>query len=215
MIITQFYNLRMAVVLCLLFLFFIGCASHDKKADNVDQFNKWRILSEESQPVTPVPIKKQIASGSTSENKLPDPAAGSSDKNIQPLPAEDKPLPEMLVTIRMHNVSVPVLLKTLARIADVNIMINESISGHANIDVKNIPWDKAFLSLLETYGLTYEWSGLILRVITVDDLNKKKALLEAKQEFEQIKKEHSLTMLQIKKKQEQYEPLLTKIVKIH
>ena len=117
--------------------------------------------------------------------------------------------------MRMHSVSVHVVLRTLARIANINIMLNESISGMTNVDIKNVPWDQVFLSLIDSYGLAYDFSGKILRVVTVDDLNAKKTLLEAKQEFEQSKKNHAVVMSQIKKKQEMLEPLLTKIVKIH
>ncbi|MCP4672847.1 MAG: type IV pilus secretin PilQ, partial [Desulfobacula sp.] len=83
-----------------------------------------------------------------------------------------------------------------------------------NVDIKSVPWNHVFLSLLDTYGLTHEWSGLILRVITVADLNKKKELMEAKQDYQQSKNQHSIAMLQIKKKQDWFEPLQTKIIKI-
>ena len=121
----------------------------------------------------------------------------------------------MPVTMRMHNVSVSVLFKTLARIADINIMINESVKGQININIENIPWNQAFLGLLDTYGLTHEWLGSLLRVVTVEDLNRKKALMEAKQEYEQSKNEHSVNMLQIRKKHDRFAPLVTRIVKIH
>ncbi|MCK5100085.1 MAG: type IV pilus secretin PilQ, partial [Desulfobacteraceae bacterium] len=136
-------------------------------------------------------------------------------EQTQDLPAEKIQLPEIPVTMRMHTVSVHVVLRTLARIANINIIINESIKGLASVDIKNVPWNQAFLALLDAYGLAYEWSGMILRVVTVEDLNMKKSLLEAKQGFEQSKKEHSVAMSQIKKKQELFEPLLTKIIKIH
>ena len=192
--------------------FMTGCTSFDKKDKRADHFKKWRMLSEESQPVTPVPEKT-----SDLREMAKDPVSTPPDK-VEPTGSmvELEPvLPDMPVSMRMHNVSVPVLLRTLARSANVNIMINDSITGHANIDIQNIPWDQAFLGLLETYGLTYEWSGRILRIITVDDLNNRKALLEAEQEYEQIKNEHSIAMLKLKKQQQQYDPLLTKIIKIH
>ncbi len=125
-----------------------------------------------------------------------------------------KKLPVMPVTMKMYDVSVPVLLRTLARAADLNIMINESVTGQAKINITNIPWDQAFSGLLSTYGLTYEWAGDILRVITVEDLNKDIALMEAKQKFEKSKKQHSIAMLEIAKAEEKLDPLVTRIVKI-
>lgn len=208
---TQFYKYRTIFLFLSLFLIFAGCSSHDKK---IDRFNKWKILAETSQPVTPVPEKKTV------DFKLP-----HADKEvtinatpleqIQDLPEEKVQLPEIPVTMRMHAVSVHVALRTLARIATINIIINESITGLTDVDIKNVPWNQVFLALLDAYGLAYEWSGMILRVVTIEDLKMKKAMLEAKQEFEQSKKEHLIVMSRIKKKQELFEPLLIKIVKIH
>ena len=78
-----------------------------------------------------------------------------------------------------------------------------------------MPWDQAFTGLLDAYGLTYKWSGDILRVITVEDLNKEIALMEAKQKYQKSKKEHSLAMREIARKQEKLEPLLTRVIKVN
>jgi len=194
-----------------LILIFTGCSSHDKKPD---RFDKWKTLAEKSQPVTPVSMQKM---GKVESRPLNKSLTKVTTTQLEPeiLPEKEMQLPAMPVTIRMHSVSVPVVLRTLARIANINIILNETISGVANIDVKNVPWDQAFLGLIDAYGLAYEWSGQILRVVTVEDLNVKKALLEAKQDFEQSKKNHLVAMTKIKKKQALLEPLLTKIVKIH
>ena len=191
-------------------LIFSGCASHDKKTTEVRKFDQWKTLAEKSQPVTPVPEKNDIRDDDLIvEKEIP------IQKTIEKKQIVHPPLPQIPVTMRMHDVAVPVLLRTLARIAGINIMINNSIKGKTNMDIKNVPWNQVFMGLLDTYGLAYDWSGQILRVVTVEDLNNKKALMEAKQNFEQSKNEHAIAMLQIKKKQDWFEPLLTKIVKIH
>jgi len=198
-----------------LFLMFIltSCSSHDQK---VNGFDKWEALAKNSQPVTPVPKKDTIeVESALSEKKLTKDTTFLTQPQIQSLPEQYIQLPKIPVTMRMNAVSVPVVLRTLARIANINIILNESITGLANIDIKNVPWDQAFLSLIDAYGLAYEWSGQILRVVTVEDLNVKKDLLQARQEFEQSKKNHAVIMSQILKKQKSLEPLLTKIIKIH
>ena len=128
--------------------------------------------------------------------------------------AAGKILPEMPLSMKMHDVSVAVLLRTLARAADMNIMINETVTGSANINIDNVPWDQAFKALLDTYGLAYKWSGDVLRIITVEDLNKEIALMEATQKFEKNKKEHAIAMLTIQQEQEKLDPLTTEIFKI-
>jgi type IV pilus assembly protein PilQ len=195
----------------------MGCSSHEKNT----KFDEWKTLAQTTQPVTPVPEKATVEIESAISDKIvtkpsiPLSQTKRLPEQEQKLLVEKIQLPEIPVTMRMNAVSVHVVLKTLARIANINILLNESITGQTNIDIKNVPWNQAFLSLLDAYGLTYEWSGMILRVVTVENLNAKKALLEARQEFEQSKKNHSVAMSQIKKKQKLFEPLLTKIVKIH
>ena len=208
-----FYKYKLIFYFLSLMFIIAGCSSHDKKADI---FDKWETLADNSQPVTPVPEKDIVEVESTPSDKILTKASTpGAQEQIQTLPEIQIQLPKIPVTMRMHTVSVPVVLRTLARIANINIILNESISGLANVDIKNVPWDQAFLSLIDAYGLAYDWSGQILRVVTVEDLNVKKALLEAKQGFEQSKKNHNVAMSQIKKTQELLEPLITKIVKIH
>ncbi|RLB90900.1 MAG: type IV pilus secretin PilQ [Deltaproteobacteria bacterium] len=207
----RFYRYRLIFLFFSLMFIFAGCSSHDKKPGS---FDKWKTLAKTSQPVSPV-HKRDIGKLESTplNNGLIKVTTTPSVPEI--LPEKEMQLPAMPVTIRMHTVSVPVVLRTLARIANINILLNDTISGMADIDVKNVPWDQAFLSLIDAYGLAYEWSGQILRVLTVKDLNIKKALLEARQDFEQSKKNHAVAMSKIKKKQELLEPLLTKIIKIH
>jgi type IV pilus assembly protein PilQ len=215
---TWFYKYKLIILFLSLFIIFTGCSSHDKKNT---KFDEWKTLAQNTQPVTPVPEKETVEFESAISDKLltkqstPQSQTQKLPEQPQKLLAKKMRLPEIPVTMRMHAVSVHVVLKTLARIANINILLNESITGQANIDIKNVPWSQAFLGLLDAYGLTYEWSGMILRVVTVEDLNAKKELLEARQEFEQSKKNHSFAMSQIKKKQELFDPLLTKIIKIH
>jgi type IV pilus assembly protein PilQ len=70
----------------------------------------------------------------------------------------------------MSNVEVPVLLRALARAADVNIILNERVTGRSNINITQAPWDQVFLGILRTHNLTYAWQGDIVRIMTSDDL---------------------------------------------
>lgn len=207
---------RMITLVMVSLFFFSGCASHQQKSNHVDQistFNKWKMMAESSPAITPVPEQKKLDIPArqvleTSDLKeTPD-----TEKKLQ---NSEVKLPELPVTMRMNNVAVPVLLRMLARIADINIMINDSVQGKMNVNLEKVPWNQAFLSLLDTHSLTHEWSGSILRIITVDDLNKKKALMEARHDFEQSKRQQYISLLQIKEKQNKFEPLLTRIIRIH
>jgi len=206
--------LRQAVILMTLtaFAMISGCNTLGRKEAKPDHFEKWRMIAEESQGNTPDPRKYDLEVEKDTRVRA-EALVTKGLKNKEAVKVVRK-LPNMRLTIKMHDVSVSVLLRTLARAAEVNIMINESVTGQANINIINIPWDQAFNSLLFTYGLTYEWTGDILRVITVEDLNKDIALMEAKQKFEKSKKQHSIAMLEIAKEEAKLDPLITRIVKI-
>ncbi len=189
-----------------------GCNTLGEKEPKPDSFEKWRVMAEESKGYTPDPRKYDIAL--EEDNREREKAEAQKRLEKEEALKAVKPLPDMPVTMKMHDVSVSVLLRTLARAAEVNIMINESVTGQAKINITNIPWNQAFEGLLSTYGLTYEWTGDILRVITVEDLTKDIALMEAKQKFEKSKKTHSIAMLEIAQEEAKLDPLVTKIVKI-
>ncbi len=192
-----------------------GCKSSQKKEEKPDHFEKWRVLAEESRGSTPTPREYDLKLENEKKTASQTASASSSQRDSDSsTKAVEKPLPDLPVTMRMVDVDVPVLLRTLARAANVNIMINESVTGKANINIENLPWDKAFNGLLKTYGLAYQWADDILRVITVEDLNKEIALMEARQKFEKSKKQHTIAMLAIEKEEEKLDPLITRIVKI-
>ncbi|MFH1154507.1 MAG: type IV pilus secretin PilQ [Pseudomonadota bacterium] len=194
-----------------------GCFSiFKKKSDKPDRYEKWRVMAEDSRGNTPSPRKYEKDIDVKRDGRsviLEDRVIGEGKP-----PSEDSEaqmtLPTVKVSMKMHEVPVAILLRTLARAADVNIMINETVTGNAKINISELPWDQAFLGLINTYGLTYTYKNGILRVITVEDLNKDIALMEAMQKFEKSKKEHNIAMLSMNAEAEKLEPLVTRIVKV-
>lgn len=104
-------------------------------------------------------------------------------------PGNEKRLPDEKIYMDMKNVDLTILLRTLARIADQSIMISENVRGNATLNVKNQPWDRVFMSLLRTYGLSYEWEGDIIRVLTLEDINNEFRRLDVQQRREAKKRE--------------------------
>lgn len=194
----------------------LGCQATQKEEKTPDRFEKWRAMAESSPKVTPDarPYIEEIDRDVQKKVEVLEQEYKAKHQAEEPFEPENK-LPTMRLTMKMHDVPVAVLLRTLARAANVNILINETVSGQAKINITNVPWNQAFTGLLDSYGLTYKWSGNILRVITVDDLNKEIALMEAKQKYQKSRKEHALAMEAIARRQEQLEPLLTRVVKIN
>jgi type IV pilus assembly protein PilQ len=140
-----------------------GCA--DKKAlSPSDQFiERWKARAEESKGNSPA------AARSEGPRDLPRPAAAKPG-DLKPDPDRDKPLPTRRISLKMSNVDVTTLLRALARAADVNIILNDKITGRSNINISQSPWDQVFLGILRTHNLTYAWQGDIIRIMTGDDL---------------------------------------------
>ncbi|HEX7533856.1 MAG TPA: type IV pilus secretin PilQ, partial [Syntrophales bacterium] len=72
-------------------------------------------------------------------------------------------------SLKIRQADVKVVLRSLARIVDQNVLIREDIKGEVSIDFKDTPWDQAFISILKNQGLAYEWEGNIIRVMTIAD----------------------------------------------
>ncbi len=64
----------------------------------------------------------------------------------------EKALPTRKVTMKMYDVDVDVLIRTLARAANQNIMINEKVKGKADVSIKNAPWDPKLSKRFQRYG---------------------------------------------------------------
>lgn len=194
-------NKQAIMIVCCIFsaflmTFFYGCT--DKKKGVKDfSFEKWKAMSETAKGHTPAPL-------------LPDPPpksgmnAAESEKAPPSAVEPEKPFPVIKVGLNMQDVDISVMLKTLAKAADVNMIINHNVKGKATIHVIGSRWDEVFLSILRSHNLNYVWDGDILRIVSLEDVND-----EVKSSEADIKKK-----LQ-KQKAKQAEPLLTEVIKVN
>ena len=186
------YKLKAVVgfVLTFLIVFSVSC-SHKKNKSKKDLFfETWKLRAQESNGHSPSPRTKNITL----------PTSKTKKKNTV---KKERPLPSQKVSLKMDNENVGVILRTLARGVDQNIIINSNVKGKINIDIKNVPWKEAFLGVLHANGLTHTWEGSILRVMTMSDLERD---LQASR-IQERKKAVSLDM-------EAVEPVLTKVIEI-
>jgi type IV pilus assembly protein PilQ len=146
----------------IIFLFALlpGCASQ-KSVTKDPFFEKWKIRAEKSRGYSPS-AKRRVVDISRKKGAL----AG---ERIKAKP--EKALPTRKVTMKMYDVDVDVLIRTLARAANQNIMINEKVKGKADVSIKNAPWDQVFRGILRTNGLSFDWEGDIIRIMTVEDMD--------------------------------------------
>jgi type IV pilus assembly protein PilQ len=169
-----------------------GCAGqqHEKSAPD---FTDWSIKAKKARGFSPTARKRKL--------EVPPPAAMSASENA---PAEIvRALPTKRITLRMHDTDLRVLLRALVRAVDQNIILNDSVQGMVSLNVNKAPWDKVFTGLLNTHGLSYEWEGDILRVVSPEDTSKRLKNLEAASLIKQKKRAIELS-----------EPLLTQVIPI-
>jgi len=81
-----------------------------------------------------------------------------------------KKLPTQRINLKMRQADIKAVLRSLARIANRNIIVKNETKGDVTVDFQNTPWNEAFESLLRTQSLTYHWEGNIIRVMTLEDV---------------------------------------------
>jgi len=175
--------LSAATILGLLTLAAVGCqTSSPGKKDPF--FEKWKVTAEQSRGYSPAPRKRSIEAEETGTVTI-SPAPESETDKVD--------LPDQMISLKMHNTEVSVLLRALARAAGQDIIINEGLQGRVNIDVDKAPWGQVFLSILQAQGLSYERDGNILRIVTLQDRNQNLKNLETEKKIRAKKRELELT----------------------
>ena len=152
-----------------------GCAP-GKNTPADPFFDTWRAKAETAKGYSPKAAPQHNGASAKPPAPSPPPA---------PAPAADQSLPTMPVTLTMHDTPVATVLRTLARAAGQSIVISDTVAGAANVNATDVPWDKVFLGIVGTYGLSWEQTGGIIKIKTTADLEKEwekeKAELRQKQ----------------------------------
>ena len=163
-----------------LFLFtMIGCIPKEVKKDPF--FDKWKARAETARGYSPArkPRTVKVVQKDEARRRNKNDAASEGKGPLQ----TENLLPTQQISLKMHDMELAVLLRAMAKIAGLNIMINEKVQGIANINITEAPWDQVFLGLLRTHGLTYAWEGSIIRIMTVEDMEQDLKRESQKQNF--------------------------------
>jgi len=157
-------SMHWVILAILTHMLMLGCATKESAKKEVF-LEKWKSMAKDSKGYSP---SSKVRSFDIQEQKPEEKIAPGKEKNLAP----EKPLPIQKVTLKMHEADVPVLLRALARLADENIIINAGVKGKLSMNVKDVPWDQVFKGILRTQGLNYSWEGDIIRVITLEDMER-------------------------------------------
>ena len=77
-----------------------------------------------------------------------------------------------LVSLNFQDADIRNVLKVLAFKSGVNIVAAPDVTGVVNIELKDVPWQKALDVILSTYGYGFDRKGNIITVMTVENLKK-------------------------------------------
>ena len=152
----------LSVVIVLFFgtIMVVGCAG-EKMTKKDPFFEKWEKMADISKGNTPAPRSRETVRElvKMEQERLKAEKARLGGRG----------LPDTPISLKIRQADVKVVLRSLARIANQNVLIRDDIKGEVSIDFKNTPWDQAFTSILKNQGLAYEWEGNIIRVMTIAD----------------------------------------------
>jgi type IV pilus assembly protein PilQ len=93
------------------------------------------------------------------------------------------------VTIDFRDADIRNVLKVLAYKSGVNIIAGPDVVGQVNIQLKDVPWQKALDVVLSTYGYSYDKKGSVIMVATVENLKKRREDTKALAEQEAVSTE--------------------------
>lgn len=188
--ISRCYRLCMTLFLA---IGLAGCAGQEYQKTTPD-FSEWTIKAKKARGFSPTARKRQL--------ELPKEEGVTSDASATAAMAQ-RSLPTKRITLRMHDTDLRVLLRALVRAVDQNIILNNSVQGVVSLNVSKAPWDQVFTGLLHTHGLSYEWVGDIIRVVSPQDTGL------------QLKNLEAVSLIKQKKRAiEQSQPLLTQVIPI-
>ncbi len=184
----------------LLFIFFAaplftsGCAK-DKKEPFEQAMYTWQEKAKRFEGYSPNP---EFSAQTIEQTTLAD----LNKKPERPIEVEKK-LPTTPVSIKVTNVPAGVIIATLARKENINILNSEKINGTITLNLKRVPWNQIFKTILRDRHCTYEWEGDVLRILTPEDIKQEaelaEVLLKKKAGEKQLKK---------------FSPTETKVIKI-
>ena len=138
-----------------------GCAGESSmKKDPF--FDKWQTMEQTSKGHSPVARSRTLDVQDIISK------SGNAKNEEKPVAAVRR-LPTKEVSLKMRQADVKAVLRSLALAAGLNILIKNEVKGDVSVEFKAVPWDQAFKSILRNQGLTYEWEGNIIRVMSMED----------------------------------------------
>lgn len=108
---------------------------------------------------------------------------GEREKSLFPFTGEE-------IDLNFQNVEVRSVLQILAEVAELNLVVSDSVSGDITLRLKNVPWDQALDIILKSKGLDQRTTGNVLMIAPASEIASREA-----EELESAKKVEDLSPL--------------------
>jgi hypothetical protein len=63
------------------------------------------------------------------------------------------------ISLSLRDAPLPEVLRSFARIAGVNLVLDPRVQGQVTVELKDVPWDQALHVILKTHGMAAEIDG--------------------------------------------------------
>jgi type II secretory pathway component GspD/PulD (secretin) len=63
------------------------------------------------------------------------------------------------ISVSLRDAPLPEVLRTFARLAGFNLVLDSSVQGSVTVELNDVPWDQALALILKVHGLAAEVDG--------------------------------------------------------
>ncbi|WP_286240245.1 type IV pilus secretin PilQ [Neptuniibacter halophilus] len=108
--------------------------------------------------------------------------AEKAERNKELFPFSGEP-----IDLNFQNVEVRSVLQIIAEVAELNLVVSDTVGGNITLRLKNVPWDQALDIILKTRGLDQRTVGNVLLIAPAAEIaERERAELESSQQVKEL-----------------------------
>jgi type IV pilus assembly protein PilQ len=140
-----------------LIITFICLLTMGYSANAVEFKNSGQVQTGTEEVIPSVPIEKEI---------------NARTKPGQSKPVEPKRYFGHKVSLDFEDANIKNVFRLLSEVSGVNIVAGEDVKGSVTIHIKNVPWDQALETILETNGLGLKRTANVISIFPLEKIKK-------------------------------------------
>lgn len=91
------------------------------------------------------------------------------------------------IDLNFQNVELRSVLQIIAEVAELNLVVSDTVGGNITLRLKNVPWDQALDIILKTKGLDQRTVGNVLLVAPAEEISERERVeLESAKKMEEL-----------------------------